>query len=441
MDFAAGEHLTVWSQTEGKWADAIVLEKAPANLALQGAPGAPPVVVPAGSILVSYSGGALRKWMSPCQFGTYALKVKQSEQIGAGSGDHLPPVFSSTKRAVRLPNTAVVAQDQIPEEEEDDSSPTAVVQCDKGHAMFAKVAREMFNVVRASRTNTCVKCGQPIDLRADAFYRCRVCSIEYCMACAYERLDQQGMGHEDPLVEVMAGDIFFFGPDHWGIHHTVLSRGRMKPAQPDIVELLELPAGSEVFECPTIESTRGSKGEDTEWYPATTYFQRIHGAAVVVADLPMDSAELQVADPPVGLKVLFHPLRDGRLDNKAFGRAVDLGSKTADRYGKRQAVKAWLAQAVNRGVPEVIQAEKFPSVHSRANLLEDLRKRWDQRPICAALCIKVWQMYFELKGQETGKLDEAVQEIIRWMPVYSDRTTPSALLKALTAHGWMLHQL
>jgi len=227
----------------------------------------------------------------------------------------------------------------------------------------------------------------------------------------------------------------------WGIHHTVLSRGRMKPAQSDIVELLESPAGSEVFECPTIESTRGSKGDDTEWYPSITYFQRIHGETLVVGDLPMGSYDLQVADPPVGLKVLLHPLRDGRLDNRAFSRAVDLGSKTADRYGKRQAVKAWLAQAVNRGVPEVIQAERFPSAQSRAELLEDLRRRWEQRPICAALCIKVWQMYFELKGQDAGNIDEAVQEILRWMPVYSDRTTPSALLKALTVHGWMLHQL
>merc|ERR1712113_1289256 len=97
----------------------------------------------------------------------------------------------------------------------------------------------------------------------------------------------------------------------------------------------ESPAGAEVFECPTIESTRGSKGDDTEWYPATTYFQRIDGETAVVADLPIGSAELQVADPPVGLKVLLHPLRDGRLDNKTFSKAVRNCWRTFTNVGSR----------------------------------------------------------------------------------------------------------
>jgi hypothetical protein len=208
-----------------------------------------------------------------------------------------------------------------------------------------------------------------------------------------------------------------------------------------MVELLETPAGAEVFECPTIEVTQGSKGEDTEWYPATTYFQRIDGKTVVVADLPTGSDELQVAEPAVALKVLLHPLRGERFNHQAFHNAVDWGSETADKYGKRQAVKAWLAQAWNHGAPEVIMAEAFSDVQSRADLLQDLHSSWEKRPICSALCIKVWQMYFELKGRGEGQIDEAVQEILRWMPVYSDRTTPSALLQALTVRGWMLHQL
>merc|ERR1719492_645270 len=119
----------------------------------------------------------------------------------------------------------------------------------------------------------------------------------------------------DPLLEVTAGDIFLFGPDRWGIHHAVLSRGRMRAAQLDIVEFLELPAGAEVFQCLTIESTQSRQGEDTDCYPATTYFQRVDGETVVVADLATGSDELQVADPPVALKVLLHPLCDGRFNH------------------------------------------------------------------------------------------------------------------------------
>merc|ERR1719433_360246 len=215
----------------------------------------------------------------------------------------------------------------------------------------------------------------------------------------------------------------------------------MRAAQLDIVEFLELPAGAEVFQCLTIESTQSRQGEDTDWYPATTYFQRVDGETVVVADLATGSDELQVADPPVALKVLLHPLRDGRFNHQAFSKAVDWGSETARKYGKNQAVKAWLAQALNNGKADVLTAEAFPDEESRADLLEDLHTSWGKRPICSAVCIKVWQMYFELQGRSAGQLDEAVQEILRWMPVYSDKTTPGALLRALTRHGWVLHQL
>jgi len=442
MDFVVGEKLTVWSNTEGRWVDAMVQQKAPRNSSVQTAPGAPPVEVAAGSILVSYGRGALNKWLAPSHFGTYALKALPAVQSGMDRCANAPPVFSSIKRSVRLPNAIAVAQRR--HQETDDLSRAAVLQCDAGHIMFARVAREMFNVVRGSWSNTCDGCGELMDLRTDAFYRCRVCNIAFCMDCVHERLQRKGLSSSadvDPLLEVMAGDIFFFGPDHWGIHHTVLSRGKMSPANLEMVELLEAPDGAEVFECPTIESTQGAKGVDTEWYPATTYFLRIDGETVVVADLATGSDELQVAEPPVRLKVLLHPLRDGRFSHQAFHKAVDLGSETADKYGKRQAVKAFLAQALNSGVPEVIMAKAFPDMESRADLLEELHKCWEKRPICSALCIKVWQMYFEVKGQDAGQLDDAVRDILRWMPVYSDRTTPSALLQALTVRGWRLHQL
>jgi hypothetical protein len=248
-------------------------------------------------------------------------------------------------------------------------------------------------------------------------------------------------GHQDVLNEIMPGDIFYFGPDQWSIHHTVLARSRMVPAHPDIVELLEGPPGAETFACHTIESTRALSGEVTPWYPALSFFQRVDGVTSLVADSPPDSGTLQVVEAPVPVKVLMHPLRDGRFHKHLFNEAVVWGASTASRYGKRAAVKAFLSQALHGGSPMVIDPGDFPTPESRSALFEDLRGRWDEKPICASVCVKVWQMYFELLGREAGRPDEALAQILRWMPVYSNRITPSALLKVLTARGWELRQL
>jgi hypothetical protein len=239
----------------------------------------------------------------------------------------------------------------------------------------------------------------------------------------------------------MAGDIFYVGPDQWSIHHTILARSRMKVADEEIVEALEAPQGAEVFECHTIESTQALTGESTAWYATRSFFMRIGEVTKLVADLPPDSEVIQLFESPVSVKVLLHPLRGNRLDEHIFNEAIVQGASRAQKYGRRQAVKAFLSLAVTPGNRMMIQPKKFPTPQHRAQLLRDLRKRWGQRPICAALCVKVWQMYFELLGREAGHEDRALKEILRWMPVYCDRITPSALMKVLTERGWELRQL
>jgi hypothetical protein len=89
----------------------------------------------------------------------------------------------------------------------------------------------------------------------------------------------------------------------------------------------------------------------------------------------------------------------------------------------------------------MLELKDFPTAKSRLTLKSTLHQSWEARPICASLCIKVWQMYFELLGRAAGEPDEAVKEVLRCMPVFSDRTTPSALMKALTVRGWRVCQL
>lgn len=320
----------------------------------------------------------------------------------------------------------------------------AAVRCPKGHPMFAKVAREMLNVVRCSHITCCDQCKEPIDVQDGAWYRCKECKRDRCLSCVATRGGREQMRCEvrDPISEIMAGDIFYVGPDQWSIHHTILARSSMKEADPEIAEALEAPAGAEIFECHTIESTRALTGEATAWYATLSFFMRTGEVTKLVADLPPGSDTLQVFEAPVPVKVLLHPLRGTRLDEHIFNEAIVQGASRAQKYGRRQAVKAFLSLAMAPGNRVEIKPREFPTPEHRAKLLRDLRKRWGRRPICAALCVKVWQMYFELLGREAGlSQDRAVEQILRWMPVYSNRITPSALLKALSARGWQLHQL
>merc|ERR1712059_175935 len=97
------------------------------------------------------------------------------------------------------------------------------------------------------------------------------------------------------------------------------------------------------------------------------------------------------------------------------------------------AVKIFMKQLMGSKI--FLKPEDFPDAKSRGALQQRLHKTWSDPPICASLCIKVWQMYFELLGRESGHPEAGIQEILRWMPVYSNSATPSALLKALTSHG------
>jgi hypothetical protein len=198
------------------------------------------------------------------------------------------------------------------------------------------------------------------------------------------------------------------------------------------------------MECHTVETARSLSGEMTEWYPTVSYFVRGGGrwpTAMLVADKPVDSNVLNIIEEAVPVKVAMHPLRGEKFDNHIFNEAVIWGCGTARPYGKRQAVRSFLSQARRRGKPRTLEPKEYRTPEARAALRSSLRESWEARPICASLCIKVWQMYFELLGRAAGNPDEAVKEVLRWMPVYSNRTTPSALLKALTQRGWRMRVL
>jgi hypothetical protein len=315
--------------------------------------------------------------------------------------------------------------------------------------MRCQVAREILGLVRLGRASTtCDGCGGAVDPKSDALYRCGHCRVNFCVSCAAGLAEGPcggGDQSKDTLQEIMPGDILYVGPDHWSIHHTILVRSRVQAAtDADIIRLCELQPGEELMECHTVETARSLSGEMTEWYPTVSYFVRGGGrwpTAMLVADKPVDSNVLNIIEEAVPVKVAMHPLRGEKFDNHIFNEAVIWGCGTARPYGKRQAVRSFLSQARRRGEPRTLEPKEYQTPEARAALRSSLHESWEARPICASLCIKVWQMYFELLGRAAGNPDEAVKEVLRWMPVYSNRTTPSALLKALTQRGWRMQVL
>lgn len=334
------------------------------------------------------------------------------------------------------------------EEEGVDGAPPGP-RCPQGHPMRCKVAREILGLVRLARPAACTDCGAAVDPRGDAVYRCGHCRVSYCVSCAAGLAEGScgaGTGQpKDTMQEIMPGDILYAGPDRWSIHHTILVRSRVQAVtDADITRLCELQPDEELLECHTVETARSLSSEMTAWYPTVSYFVRggkRWPRTVLVADKPVDSNVLNVLEEPVPMKVAMHPLRGEKFDNHIFNEAVIWGCGTARPYGKRQAVRSFLSQARMRGEPCTLEPKAYPTPEAREALRSSLHESWEARPICASLCIKVWQMYFELLGRAAGEPDEAVMEVLRWMPVYSNRTTPSALLKALTQRGWRVQQL
>jgi len=315
------------------------------------------------------------------------------------------------------------------------------LQCPEGHRMRGHLPKEVFSLFQFCREKRCCHgCEEELD-DSSAVYRCKECDLYYCNACAREQL---GLGSYDEgsatsSCSLLPGDIFLCGPDKFGIHHVILARSATEEADPEVTALLDVPPGMEVLAVQTIESTQGSVGDETWWYPTTSFFQRCPstGQLHLVADLPPDSRVLERASDPVPTKLLLHPFRSeaGALgfDDAAFNEVIERAAKKSRKYGKRTAVRSAVGGLVKRGL--IGSLGDFPSPGDRAQLLEEIRKSWRNKPICASVAIKCWQMYFE---RTRSSPDEAVQYMLAYMPHWCHLSTPSAMVGTLTRCGWVL---
>merc|ERR1712032_812950 len=138
----------------------------------------------------------------------------------------------------------------------------------------------------------------------------------------------------------------------------------------------------------------------------------------LVGDLPPDSNTIEVHEEPIKAKLLLHPLRNGDLkfNEVVFTKALAQRAQESRRWSMKTAVNATVFRS------GTLDPHRYPSQKSREDLMEDLRKRWDKPPICTSVVIMVWQKYFELAFP--GDTDRAVQHILRWMPLLSDKALP-----------------
>jgi len=309
------------------------------------------------------------------------------------------------------------------------------VHCPEGHVMRAKVVKEMLVSCYAERY--CERCQDVCDGEVSR-YLCKECDIVYCNACARSELGLPELEDRGEPLDLLTGDILLAGPDSYGIHHVILVKSGWKPVDPEVAEVLHLEPGADVLACDTIESTQGAVGSDTWWYPTTTFFVRHQerGTLTLVADLPPDSTELQQAITPVPTKLLLHPFRSFQgglaLDEEVFLEVIDAAAANSVRYGRRTAVKSVIHSFFHR---ERIDQEQFQTEGARKQLAELLSTSWTQNPICASVAIACWQQYF---FKACASSDEAVQQILQYMPHWCHKTTPAALVKNLTLRGWVM---
>uniref|UniRef100_A0A7S1SEB1 Uncharacterized protein n=1 Tax=Alexandrium catenella TaxID=2925 RepID=A0A7S1SEB1_ALECA len=321
------------------------------------------------------------------------------------------------------------------------------IRCPGGHAMKARVSRELWT---RSYEAECCGCHQHISAK-DASYNCKECVYDLCMDCSTELqasmpgptldADQDDLFCLGPCNEIAEGDIFFCGPDKWGIHHVVLASSTMTPAERTISEkiLQHHPdlANDVILCCNTIECTRPFRGQDYPWYPAMSVYTHrpSTGELFLIGDIAEGTAILGISDELVPVKLLLHPLRPGRtstlFNSNLFQAAMEHCARESRRWSKGTAIKAITAKR------SCLRAHEYAEPEARLELMEDLRRSWCKKPICSSVAIKVWQKYFEMSTGQQGT-DLAVQRILRWMPVFGDRTAPSMLLETLSTHGWML---
>lgn len=72
----------------------------------------------------------------------------------------------------------------------------------------------------------------------------------------------------------------------------------------------------------------------------------------------------------------------------------------------------------------------------QAGVMREIEQCWGAAPICSSLVIAFWQRYLCKLADATGS--SAVDKILQWMPLKSDRTLPGEMLRTMEQCDWAL---
>lgn len=337
-----------------------------------------------------------------------------------------------------------------------------VVRCSEGHSMSIKMNRELHvpDMVRGVTFpvhGECTECAMDIHIE-DAFYNCKTCDELLCLKCSRRQLGMpMSRTAVDPnsIINLEPGDILLVGPTDWGIHHVQLVTSPLV-MDPTLLQILKddpesdgvgLVDGDELWYCNTIESTQSRSGDTFWWYATRTYFKRnqYNETASIVADWRPGASAVQVLQKALPFKILLHPLRKKfgglGLDHALFGNIVAEAAEESQQYGQQTAVKAWiharLARAQKKfGLPTRVTLDQYPTAGARRQLLRCYEETWEEPPICASVAVKVWQKYFKALHEHYD--EDAVVDIISYMPCFCHKILPAQMARELALCGWYL---
>lgn len=332
---------------------------------------------------------------------------------------------------------------------------TYVPNCPAGHPMSARITREVVGAVCSGLPGRCMRCSGRIAAR-HGFYRCHECDVGCCMQCYRELAAvsyNPSYGVAESAVLAGLGDIVLTGPCVT-VTHVILIVSTMEP-NAEFRQVLKIPNDCGLYSCCTIETTPFYPREcivGGRLHRSEYFFQRArNGTVMLVAMRAVEGNAVPTAISPLQCMFLFSPfprLASLKWDGATFQEAIRQ-SENSGPYGTTTAIKALVADRRR------LNSANFPDEISRAKLLVRLRRAWLKAPICSSIAIITYQRYFELmhrcptpvhgvcddgSGSVPGWEDEAVNEMLRWVPLMANRTTPSYLVKTLTTCKWILQE-
>lgn len=191
----------------------------------------------------------------------------------------------------------------------------------------------------------------------------------------------------------------------------------------------------EVWRVGTIESTRRERGlHETDSIVAITPRAGGGGGLVLVGECTRQG-ELSVVDSdevvdvwqaPAELRSRVHPgmVQEVVAEMKAQMREANWSMLTAARAA--------------------LTAARVSAGDDKVRTLEEIQACWSNGPICTSVALICWQRCLcRVAAAANGGISyaavaEAVDLILRWMPLKADRTLPGDLVCMLMATGWRL---